>query len=203
MEKMSTFEIITTVLSMLAFIISLSAFIISIIKSVNEKKAHKKQFLIDNLINFRTNLNTELTSLEQLDPETKMAKIFNRIEKNENFDFYYEILNIYNSTNIITTNSLIILSTYKITTCNYNLMEALNKISKDISYCMQITIENKDNRRNLIKKYVGYKKESFTKLYIEYKYAILIELSNTIKHLINDKISNAELNSYFIEFKTN
>ncbi len=58
-EAMTTFEIITTVLSVLAFIISLSAFIISIIKSVNEKKAYKKQFLIDNLNKLSINLNKE------------------------------------------------------------------------------------------------------------------------------------------------
>lgn len=199
---MTAFEIITTVLSILAFIISLPAFIISIVKSVNERKVYKKQFLIDNLTKLRTNLNTELTSLEQLDPEISIAKIFSRLENNEKFDFYNEILKIYNSTSILTSNALIMLSSYKITTCNYNLIEALNKISNDISYCMQITIKNKDNRFNLIKEYVAYKKESFTRSTIECKYAIMMELSNTIKHLINDKINNEELNSYFIQFDT-
>lgn len=94
------------------------------------------------------------------------------------------------------------LSSYKITTCNYNLMRALNKIANDISYCMRITNNNKDNRFNLIKEYVAYKKESNTKSYVECKYAILIELSDTIKHLINDRITNEELNSYFIQFDT-
>ena len=199
-EAMTTFEIITTVLSVLAFIISLSAFIISIIKSVNEKKAYKKQFLIDNLNKLSINLNKELTLLEQLDPEILIGKIFKRIENNEKFDFYNEILNVYNSTSILTSNALIMLSSYMLTPCNQNLMEALNEISNDISYCMQITIKNKDNRLNLIKEYVAYKKKSFVKSYTKCKYDILIEFSNTIKHLINDKISNAELNSYFIEF---
>lgn len=127
-EAMTTFEIITTVLSVLAFIISLSAFIISIIKSVNEKKAYKKQFLIDNLNKLSINLNKELTLLEQLDPEILIAKIFKRIENNEKFDFYNEILNVYNSTSILTSNALIMLSSYKLTPCNQNLMEALNEI---------------------------------------------------------------------------
>ena len=113
-EAMTTFEIITTVLSVLAFIISLSAFIISIIKSVNEKKAYKKQFLIDNLNKLSINLNKELTLLEQLDPEILIAKIFKRIENNEKFDFYNEILNVYNSTSILTSNALIMLSSYKL-----------------------------------------------------------------------------------------
>ncbi len=81
-------------------------------------------------------------------------------------------------------------------------MRALNKIANDISYCMRITNNNKDNRFNLIKEYVAYKKESNTKSYVECKYAILIELSDTIKHLINDRITNEELNSYFIQFDT-
>lgn len=198
---MTIFEILTTVLSILAFIISLPAFIISIIKSVNERKNYKRQFIIDNLTKLRTYLNTELTKLEQLNPEISMALIFKRIENNENFDYYNEIINLHNSTTIITSNILIMLSSYKATKCNCNLMNVLKNISVDIGACMQMVIKNKNNRTNLIHEYVAYKKVLFTGSYVNCKYDILIELSNVIKHLINDDIDNEELNTYFVQFE--
>ena len=195
---MSTFEKTTIVLSLLAFMLSITAFIISLVKSANERKAFKKQFIVDNLINLRANLNKELTSLEQLDPEISVVKLFNRIELNEQFDYYDEILKLYNSTTILVSNSMILLSSYINTQNKQNLMKALKDISADVGYCFQIIINHREDREQIIKKFVEYKTISDIKYYTGNKIDLLIELSNTINHFMKDKISKDEINSYFV-----
>lgn len=194
-KNMSKYEVFSIVFSSLAFAISFSALIMSIIKNINERKLYKKNYITNSLITLRTELFSNFSKIEFLNPEISMAKIFSRVESEERFNLIVEADNLYTQLSNAVTTTCLIISSYKPTQASINITNSLQKILEETGVMYKLLAKHKKDEKALFAEYKKLELCTFYKEYIHNKYIFITELNDLITHFVKDEISMKEINS--------
>ena len=198
-QSMTSFEILTLIVSTFAFIISLSAFIGSIIKFKKEKRNYKINYIIENLTMVSKQIDYYYNEIVKLKIEMKIL-IYNKELCDKDTDFQTDIYNLFTEFTLLHNNFLLWLSHYKPTQNTAIAIKNINKLHDYVIKVTKLATLYKNDKLKFLTEFDKIKKtKNLSSIAINDKISLITEINTTISKLLKGKLSTEEIDSQLYE----